>query len=463
MKPTIKPTRPYLKNERPPVPVPPPATAPPAAPRRGRLRGLMERAAEGAMAVLITLGCYLALLIVMSRIFPSTTDLRDLLASRGEETASWGHSRLAGSMAGLADPLRVSLFVLDNEVMYRDAQSIVWSPAREGATLSEGDGVQTTREGMAVLDFGGRNHMRLGRNSLIILHRPEQEGPSRHSRPTSFKVESGELWAEFGSLQDTIRVDVGGKNPVQFQAGGGGPSAFKVSVGEHHTSAIAVYQGTARLNTSSGSVPVRAREYVVLDSTGRAGPARRLPKAPRALAPADGERFTYRDFPPSITFRWIAEEEVEAYRIVIAKDPGFERVIVDERTEEPRWTLGSLAAGPYWWRATSILEGVDGPPSSARRLTLFEDRVAPVLAVSFPESRTQAASIAIEGTAEPGVRVYVAGEPAEVGSDGRFSRTTALKPGLNLVVVEAVDAAGNTSYRSQQIQRVVSSGGDDKP
>jgi hypothetical protein len=43
------------------------------------------------------------------------------------------------------------------------------------------------------------------------------------------------------------------------------------------------------------------------------------------------------------------------------------------------------------------------------------------------------------------------GKPVATDRSGRFSRRIALRHGINIVVVEAVDAAGNTTYRSQLV------------
>ena len=52
---------------------------------------------------------------------------------------------------------------------------------------------------------------------------------------------------------------------------------------------------------------------------------------------------------------------------------------------------------------------------------------------------------------EPGSRVHIGQESVAVADDGSFTHEIQLTPGPNLVVIEAVDAAGNVSYQTQYV------------
>jgi hypothetical protein len=277
----------------------------------------------------------------------------------------------------------------------------------------------------------------------------------------SFSITSGEFWGDFaGGPEGPIELQLPSRStPTRLETvADGDPAKFKVTVLDDKSTAVAIYRGKAQVTTGEQVVAVKAHEYVVIDTSGTASQPKRLLEAPDAVEPRPGERHSYREFPPAVAFAWRAVRGAEEYRITIAKDENFRHVDLDERTNQTSYSIGNLTKGKYWWTVTSIRGGVDGNPSQPRTFTMIEDRVAPVLRVTRAEARTHEAKLVLEGVSEPGARVFVGGAPATVQDDGRFSFVTPLQPGVNLVVVEAVDAVGNAAYRSQEVHRVLDGG-----
>ena len=58
----------------------------------------------------------------------------------------------------------------------------------------------------------------------------------------------------------------------------------------------------------------------------------------------------------------------------------------------------------------------------------------------------------LKGVTEPGALVFVGGAPVLTSPSGEFEWELELKHGINIVVVEAVDEAGNVAYQSSHIQ-----------
>ena len=94
---------------------------------------------------------------------------------------------------------------------------------------------------------------------------------------------------------------------------------------------------------------------------------------------------------------------------------------------------------------------LQGPASRTRSFRIVRDRKEPELAVEFPSGIVPANSVTLSGTVEPGTRVIVADQEVEVGESGEFSHPVPLERGANVIVVEAIDDAGNVAYRSQVI------------
>jgi len=92
-----------------------------------------------------------------------------------------------------------------------------------------------------------------------------------------------------------------------------------------------------------------------------------------------------------------------------------------------------------------------GPSSAAREFRIARDVKEPGLSVTFPSRVVSQREIVLAGSAEPGSRVYINNEEIQVDASGRFSHVLALERGVNTVVVEAIDAAGNVTYRSETI------------
>lgn len=75
--------------------------------------------------------------------------------------------------------------------------------------------------------------------------------------------------------------------------------------------------------------------------------------------------------------------------------------------------------------------------------------------VRFPDADTFTVQLArVEGRADPGARLKVAGKPVEVALDGTWSADVPLEEGLNQIEVEATDALGTTQVERSQPLRV---------
>jgi len=112
---------------------------------------------------------------------------------------------------------------------------------------------------------------------------------------------------------------------------------------------------------------------------------------------------------------------------------------------------GNLPAGRYYWRVASMMVTTEGHSSPVRRLDLVLDDQPPELEVDFPRGPVHTSAFQLHGIAEPGTCLFIKDQSVVVGPSGEFEHTLELDRGLNVVVVEAVDAAGNITYRSQRL------------
>ncbi len=112
---------------------------------------------------------------------------------------------------------------------------------------------------------------------------------------------------------------------------------------------------------------------------------------------------------------------------------------------------GNLKEGEYYWRVSRLSGWAEGGFSETRMVRVVKDQAPPMLRVQLPGGVVQRARVTLKGVTEPGSRVFVQGERVTIDSAGAFEHGVPLKRGTNVIVVEAVDAAGNVAYQSDYV------------
>ncbi len=110
---------------------------------------------------------------------------------------------------------------------------------------------------------------------------------------------------------------------------------------------------------------------------------------------------------------------------------------------------GNLKEGVYYWKASVLKGGQESAFSTVGTIRLVRDKDPPILNVEFPSKSIDEGKVIIWGQTEPGAMVFIGGEKVSTRRDGRFKKSLDLKNGVNVIVVESIDGAGNVSYRSR--------------
>jgi hypothetical protein len=137
--------------------------------------------------------------------------------------------------------------------------------------------------------------------------------------------------------------------------------------------------------------------------------------------------------------------------VLISTDPEFENIVHDEILEESRFTHGNLSAGTYYWRVLGVKDGFAVTVNNTQVIHLTQSTDPPRLTVEFPKGVVEASFFDLKGRTEPGTRVLVGGGEAKTDARGYFMHRLNLDPGLNVIVVEAIDRMGNVAYKSQVV------------
>jgi hypothetical protein len=131
---------------------------------------------------------------------------------------------------------------------------------------------------------------------------------------------------------------------------------------------------------------------------------------------------------------------------MLSRDPEFRQLLVDERVKRTSFTYGNLKKGEYYWRVHSLTGDIEGMPSEVRKLHMVQDRTPPMLKLQKPPTVIRQPTITLRGKTEPGTKIYVDGTRVKVSAQGVFTHKLSVKPGATLIVVEAIDPAGNIAY-----------------
>jgi len=391
------------------------------------MRSWRELALEAGGALLLVLALFCLFILLLWGLFPSGTPLKELIKETREREASPYGKRAEATLSALT-----------RDVRFRRGNSIAWGGASAGMQLFSQDAVQTLDSSGAIISFAAQDQLTLGSNSLVVVTRlkaKDEAGP----RTLRVQVE-GELSGNFSASRRLKLEFAAAGHLVRL---GAGAARFRVVQNNDNSAGIAVYSGELQLE---GGVRVPANFGVTLREGVPAGKVVALPPAPLLLGPQPA-LYRYRNLPPRVRLAWSGGEA--GYHLQLAESPRFENTLVDARPEVPELVTGKLTRGRYFWRVARVELGREGAFSGTGRLELLQLLHPPGLTVHFPPERAVAGPYTLSGQAEPGSRVYVDGVEVTTGEAGAFARSGVLKPGVNLIRVEALDTAGNASYASR--------------
>lgn len=423
--------------------------------------GPARKVLEGVVAIVLVLASFGVLMFVLNLLFPTGTGFRALFgpfalsSHQGSRDGAGGDSfRIPGEP--MEEDLTATIRKARNLVKARRAGAVAWSAAGEGMELYNRDAVQTFRQSSALIALDRENVLELRENSLVVINRHRQDLLTGKKRSLLLVVDGTLEGQMTGSEEGKIEVELATAAAVARVASpraGRAPVEFAVTANPDSSSTFAVYGGELAVTAQGGTVTVRANQGVEVDPGHRPPQPVPLPRVPVVRSPEDGGRFEFRDLPPRIRFSWDSPEPAERYRFVLARDPGFRDLVVDEEVAAGTFQHGNLEAGEYYWRVSGKFGSLEGAASAPRTIRLVRDLETPPLRCGELPAKAAGGRILVAGETEPGAVVYVAGERVPTGPAGEFAREIPLRPGVNLILVEAVDPAGNSSYFSKVVHR----------
>ena len=431
-----------------------------------RLKKIFKTALEGLFAIFLVLLFYTGFLYFFNTLFPSGTSLKALIADQGSNASSGLSNKRNRGLSHTDDAHesdRVSevaavISMTRNDVKSKGAGNIAWRSAQKGKSLYDRDAVQTLNRSAASIQFAENTTLDMGSNSLVIIKRLTHDPVYREKRSFMVLVEGDMRGKMDSSDQDAVYLEIATPG-AKFRTESGGPGAeqvdFKISVNPDKSTTISVYEGSAEVTAEGETVTIEANQSTVVSLNQAPIDPRDLPPAVKLKKPSGDNTFRYRDLPPKIRFTWKAQSDASQYHFIVARDPGFRDIVTDEVFSKTKFMHGNLKRGTYFWKVSALDETIEGFFSEIRQLRVIQDQKPPTLKVKFPPRTIYRGRYTLRGKTDPGAKVFVGGHRVKTTKNGSFNYNLKLRPGINVIVVEAFDAVNNVTYRTQRINRKI--------
>jgi hypothetical protein len=400
----------------------------------------------GVALVAVLSAVFLGALLLM---FPKGSGLVDLYgdylgAARGAKPSRPGFSE------ALDGPLTAHLSRVERQVKDRPPDAVVWNASQRGMAVQHQHAIQTLDRSGATISIAGRDAIHLGPNSLIVFHQP-QRGEAGEKRRASIALLGGELRGEVpagaGPAPDLDIVTANAS--TRFQGDGQEPASYSVRVDADNASTIQLFSGSAEITVGDERATLGPNEAVRIFPDQTIGEPVKLPPAPQALEPHAEQPLVFGAVAPRVTFRWTPVPGAEGYRLVIARDAALGEPLHDAVCDGNVFEHGALEHGTYYWQVRAIRGGIEGLPSPVGTVDLVQDTEAPSLRVELEPAA--GGLLIVRGTTEPGAVVHVNDATLTASANGVFEHRIQLSPGVNMIVVETVDAVGNSAYFSEYV------------
>jgi hypothetical protein len=252
-----------------------------------------------------------------------------------------------------------------------------WNPASSGMPLVSNSSVNTLDQGRADVEFVDRTRVFLAPNTLVVIYGTANQTRVSKTPPVAVEVESGEVKAGLAAMRGNVPREA---VEVAIKGGGRVSAASRDTVvqrkGERTT--VAVFDGKAGVSSGGKSVEVPKNFGTRFVGTEPPAPPRALPPAPVwikgelggvALAPGNQGL---------LSVSWEAIPAATAYRLEVARDEGFNTLLVREEVPASihAFRAEKMPAGTYHLRVRAIdKEEYLGIASSDRVVRLVEAKI----------------------------------------------------------------------------------------
>jgi Glucodextranase, domain B/FecR protein len=357
-----------------------------------------------------------------------------------------------GAISGGGDLASDAQFLtVEGDVKFQKGAAGEWKDADARTALVNGDWVKTGDRASAELIFSSGTLYTIGGNALLEI--ASAVNPSNSRKTNTVKMTVGSVEVATTTDSSTVRTP-GTQVVVESQ------SAIQVGVDEQKSTIVST-RGAASVAPEKGGAAVRVAtgEQVSATPAGELSPVKKLTMPPALLSPGDNQVF---QLSPDLKVQmmWQTQGEATAYVLQVSRSRLFSTQEINRRMPKTAATAQVTEEGSFYWRVASVgPDGDLGPFSPFRRFRVTgsgksagtQDRTPPALRMKAP-FHVGGQFYTIAGITEPGATVFINDEEVDVESGGGFQKLVAFeKVGRNVVVIKAVDPAGNQKVESQVV------------
>jgi hypothetical protein len=234
-----------------------------------------------------------------------------------------------------------------------------WEAVQPGSVFRVGDEVRTGTLATARIEFVAGGGLELEELALVVIDtaapapgQPGEAGPADTRVAVKEGVVRGFLpEAPAQGPAAAIVVATGDGAEVRLAARAGEKAAFRLTRKERGTE-LAVTGGKATLRGAGGEAALVAGQATVASAAGLGEPAE-LIGFPPSLEPGIDARF---QLVPELNVRlaWKPVPGATAYRVQVARDLSFQRVVVSVSVEGTEVSFAPKEPGMYAWRVASV-------------------------------------------------------------------------------------------------------------
>jgi hypothetical protein len=265
------------------------------------------------------------------------------------------------------------------EVRFHPQEEWVWNPVGAGDGLAAGDWVRTGLDSRAQIKFEKTgSEIGIEPSSTIVIQTETAPEATSDQAPlmSRIQVEAGVVHGHVASAETNRPIEVStpeGKTIRLVPSEPGKKFEYRVTVNRGGILELAVTKGHAHVNGADGS-SVALAQGQAHDVVGGAlvGETIELPSFPKLESPGVAAHVLYR---PELTIDlgWSAVDVASEYRLQVASDPSFNKMLVDEVVKGTAGKFSPPGPGSYFWRvATRTATGREGEFGFGRDIRVVE-------------------------------------------------------------------------------------------
>lgn len=333
----------------------------------------------------------------------------------------------------------------------RKPVDVVWASAPLLSKFIEGEMVRTLSSSFAEISFHDESRIRLNENSQAVIQRMRVDLLEKR-RQSSVSLVAGNAFALLQGNQKRKTFDVvvpGVSTKVNSKS-------FWVQK-DDKTTKFANYDGEIEVSSQGATVVLAENQGALVESNKTPTKPTALLPSPALMTPESNQRI----FGEQVTFKWSAVDGARNYWLEISREESFRKVELSANSLTGTSYTPTLAdGGIFYWRVAAMdVNGLPSRFSDAGFFNIVRDEKAPFLQLDSPDDQILVREnlVTVSGKTEKEVSVTVNGAKVDISPDATFELTQTLKDGANEIIVEAKDAAGNTSSIRRTITYVADS------